>query len=107
MAALAFFAFTTILGWDYYAERCFDYLTNGSKGAIQFYRWVYIFAVLIGPFLTLSQVWTIADIFNALMAAPNLVALVVLSGVIAMETKDFFRRLDSGEYHENLTFHVR
>ena len=107
MTALAFFAFTTILGWDYYAERCFDYLTNGSKGAIQFYRWVYIFAVLIGPFLTLSQVWTIADIFNALMAAPNLVALVVLSGVIAMETKDFFRRLDSGEYHENLTFHVR
>ncbi len=107
MTALAFFAFTTILGWDYYAERCFDYLTNGSKAAIQVYRWVYIFAVLIGPFLTLSQVWTIADIFNALMAAPNLVALIVLSGVIAMETKDFFRRLDSGEYHENLTFHVR
>ena len=107
MAALSFFAFTTILGWDYYAERCFDYLTNGSKAAIQIYRWVYIFAVLIGPFLTLSQVWTIADIFNALMAAPNLVALIVLSGVIAMETKDFFRRLDSGEYQENLTFHVR
>ena len=107
MTALAFVAFTTILGWDYYAERCFDYLTNGNKAAIQFYRWVYIFAVLIGPFLTLSQVWTIADIFNALMAAPNLIALVVLSGVIAMETKDFFRRLDSGEYQENLTFHVR
>ena len=107
MAALAFFAFTTILGWDYYAERCFDYLTNGSKGAIQFYRWVYILAVLIGPFMTLSQVWTIADIFNALMAAPNLIALVVLSGVIAAETKDFFRRLDSGEYQENLNFHVR
>ena len=107
MTALAFFAFTTILGWDYYAERCFDYLTNGSKAAIQIYRWIYIFAVLIGPFLTLSQVWTIADIFNALMAAPNLVALIVLSGVIAMETKDFFRRLDSGEYQENLSFHVR
>ncbi len=107
MTALAFFAFTTILGWDYYAERCFDYLTNGSKAAIQVYRWIYIFAVLIGPFLTLSQVWTIADIFNALMAAPNLVALIVLSGVIAMETKDFFRRLDSGEYQENLNFHVR
>ena len=107
MTALAFFAFTTILGWDYYAERCFDYLTNGNKAAIQVYRWIYIFAVLIGPFLTLSQVWTIADIFNALMAAPNLVALVVLSGVIAMETKDFFRRLDSGEYQENLKLHVR
>ena len=107
MAALAFFAFTTILGWDYYAERCFDYLTNGNKAAIQVYRWIYILAVLIGPFMTLSQVWTIADIFNGLMAAPNLIALVVLSGVIAMETKDFFRRLESGEYQENLTFHVR
>ena len=107
MTALAFFAFTTILGWDYYAERCFDYLTGGSKAAVQVYRWIYILAVLIGPFLTLSQVWTIADIFNALMAAPNLVALVVLSGVAAMETRDFFRRLDSGEYQENLNFHVR
>ena len=107
MTALAFFAFTTILGWDYYGERCFDYLTNGSKTAIQIYRWVYILAVLIGPFLTLSQVWTIADIFNALMAAPNLIALVVLSGVIVYETNDFFRRLDSGEYQENLNFHVR
>ena len=107
MTALAFFAFTTILGWDYYGERCFDYLTGGSKTAIQVYRWVYILAVLIGPFLTLSQVWTIADIFNALMAAPNLIALVVLSGVIVAETNDFFRRLDSGEYKENLSFHVR
>jgi len=107
MAALAFFAFTTILGWDYYAERCFDYLTGGNKAAVQVYRWIYILAVLIGPFLTLSQVWTLADIFNALMAAPNLIALVVLSGVVAMETMDFFRRLDSGEYQENLNFRVR
>ena len=89
------------------SDKLIHYLTNGNKAAIQVYRWIYILAVLIGPFMTLSQVWTIADIFNGLMAAPNLIALVVLSGVIAMETKDFFRRLESGEYQENLTFHVR
>ena len=107
MLCLVFFAFTTILGWNYYGERCVEYLFSGSKKAVSVYRYLYIAAIAFGPYMTVSAVWTIADIFNALMAAPNLVALVVLSGVIAMETKDFFRRLDSGEYHENLTFHVR
>ena len=99
MAALAFFAFTTILGWDYYAERSLEYLTNNMK-AVMVYRWIYILAVLIGPFLTVSAVWTIADIFNGLMAIPNLIALLALSGVIVAETKHYFNRLDSGHIQE-------
>lgn len=90
MMCLAFFAFTTILGWDYYSERCLEYLVGKKNGALTVYRWLYIIAVLIGPFLTVSAVWTIADIFNGLMAIPNLIALVVLSGVVAKETKDYF-----------------
>lgn len=97
MLCLAFFAFTTILGWDYYSERCLEYLTGGKMGVVRVYRWLYILAVLIGPFLTVSAVWTIADIFNGLMAIPNLIALLALSGVIAAETKSYFKRLDSGQ----------
>ncbi len=100
---LALFAFTTILGWDYYAERCFDYLTNGNKGLIKAYRWLYIAAVAIGPFVALNVVWDFADAMNGLMAFPNLVALFALSGVVAKETKDFWRRKDSGEYDDGLS----
>ena len=92
MVCLALFAFTTILGWDYYAERCLEYLTGGRMGIVKVYRWFYILAVFIGPYLTVSAVWTIADIFNGLMAFPNLVALVALSGVAARETKEFMAR---------------
>lgn len=99
---LSLFAFTTILGWDYYAERCFDYLTNGNKTAIKAYRWLYIAAVAIGPFVALDVVWTFADCLNGLMAFPNLIALFALSGVVAKETKDFWRRKDSGEYDDGL-----
>lgn len=97
MICLAFFAFTTILGWDYYSERCLEYLTGGKMGIVLTYRWLYILAVLIGPFLTVSAVWTIADIFNGLMAIPNLIALVVLSGVVAAETKSYFERLNKNK----------
>lgn len=90
MVCLVFFAFTTILGWDYYSERCLEYLTNGHKKTILTYRWLYIFAVFIGPYMTVSAVWTIADIFNGLMAIPNMIALFALSGVVVKETKDFF-----------------
>lgn len=58
------------------------------------YRWLYILAVFIGPYMTVSAVWTIADIFNACMAIPNMIALIVLSGVVVKETKDYFKRLD-------------
>ena len=97
MVALAFFAFTTILGWDYYAERSLEYLANGNMKAVTVFRWLYIAAVLVGPFLTVSAVWTIADILNACMAAPNLIALLALSGVIVKETKSYFDRLNKGE----------
>ncbi len=90
MICLVFFAFTTILGWNYYSSRCFEYLTK-SKTALLVYRWVYVFAVLIGPYFTVSAVWQAADIFNGLMALPNIVALIALSGVVAKETNEYFK----------------
>lgn len=97
MLCLVFFAFTTILGWDYYSERCLEYLTGGKMKSVKVYRWLYIIAVFIGPYMTVSAVWTIADIFNGMMAIPNMIALFALSGVIAKETKDFFTRRKNGE----------
>ncbi len=90
MLCLVFFAFTTILGWDYYSERCLEYLTGGHKKSILTYRWLYILAVFIGPYMTVKAVWTIADIFNGLMAIPNMIALFALSGVVVKETRSFF-----------------
>ena len=101
MACLALFGFTTILGWDYYGERCLEYLSNGNLKAVKVYRWLYIAAVFIGPYMTVSAVWTIADIFNACMAVPNMIALIVLSGVVARETKDFFKRLKDADGNED------
>lgn len=100
MLCLIFFAFTTILGWDYYSERCLEYLTGKHELTMKVYRWLYILAVFIGPFLTVSAVWTIADIFNALMALPNLVAILALSGVVAAETRSYFKRLSDGSIRE-------
>lgn len=97
MLCLVFFAFTTILGWDYYSERCLEYLTKGNQKAIKIFRWLYIFAVFIGPYMTVSAVWTIADIFNGLMALPNMIALFALNGVVVAETKKFFERHKNGE----------
>lgn len=91
MLCLIFFAFTTILGWDYYSERCLEYLTHGKKRVLKIFRWAYIAAVFIGPYMTVSAVWTIADIFNGLMAIPNMIAIFALSGVIVKETRSFFR----------------
>lgn len=92
MLCLVFFAFTTILGWDYYSERCLEYLTGGKMKVVKVYRWLYILAVFIGPYMTVKAVWTIADIFNGLMAIPNMIAIFALSGVVIKETKDFFKR---------------
>ena len=91
---LIFFGFTTILGWNYYGERCVDFLFKGKQAAILTYRWLYILAIFIAPYMTLEAVWTIADIFNGLMSLPNLIALIFLSGVIAKETKSYFDRLN-------------
>ena len=92
MLCLVFFAFTTILGWDYYSEKCLEYLSNGNMTVVKVYRWIYILAVAIGPYMTISAVWTIADITNALMAIPNCISLIVLSGIVAKETKTYFDR---------------
>ena len=93
MICLVFFAFTTILGWNYYGERCVEYLFNRNKSVVKGYRWLYIVAVFIGPYMTVAAVWNIADVFNALMAFPNLVALLALNGVVVRESKDYFTRL--------------
>ena len=92
MLCLAFFAFTTILGWDYYSEKCLEYVTNGKMGAVMIYRILYIVAVAIGPYFTVTTVFDIADIFNGLMAIPNCIALIVLAGVVAKETKAYFNK---------------
>ncbi len=97
MLCLVFFAFTTILGWDYYSERCLEYLSGGNIKHVKIFRWIYIIAVFIGPYMTVSAVWTIADIFNGLMAIPNMIAIFALSGVVVKETKDFFQRHKEGK----------
>lgn len=92
MICLVFFAFTTILGWSYYSERCLSYVVGSRKSTTVLFHWLYIFAVFIGPYLTVEAVWNIADIFNGLMALPNIIALMALSGVIARDTKAYFKK---------------
>ncbi len=93
MVCLSVFAFTTILGWNYYSERCLSYLIGASRTKTIIFRWIYIAAVFVGPYLTAESVWGIADIFNGLMALPNIAALVALSDVVRDETKGYFRRI--------------
>ena len=93
MSALTFFAFTTILGWDYYSEKCLEYLVGSRRrGFVRLYRFLYVAVVFIGPYLTVSVVWGAADVFNGLMAFPNLVALVLLSPVVWRVTRDYLSR---------------
>lgn len=101
--SLSLFAFTTILGWSYYGERCFEFLF-GTKG-INGYRVVFVSMVLLGSFLKLEVVWIIADIVNGLMAIPNLIALLYLMPVVACETKIYMDYLTSKKenyIYENL-----
>lgn len=83
---LLFFASSTIIGWSYYGEKCFSYLF--SKKVVKYYRLAFVTAVFIGAIAKLDVVWTFADIMNGLMAFPNLVGLVGLSGVVIHETKN-------------------
>lgn len=92
-----FFAYSTILGWCYYGEKCYSYLL-GEKFVL-LYRLIYIISVFIGCIATLDLVWLFADIFNGLMAVPNLIALLLLSGVIAKESKDFIQKRKFGELY--------
>ena len=87
------FAFSTILGWAYYGERCVEYFA-GKKGLIP-YRVLYIAVAVIAPVVALDVVWDIADILNALMAIPNLIAVLLLSQVIVKETKKYLDDLDA------------
>ena len=86
------FAWSTILGWSYYGERCAQYLWG--KKAILPYKVLFVAVVVVGPVLALDLMWTIANILNAFMAIPNLIAVLLLSGVIAKETKHYLSNLD-------------
>lgn len=90
---LALFAFTTILGWNYYGERCVEYLV-GVKGILP-YRLIFIALVGCGAFIKLEVIWVLADIVNGLMAIPNLIALIGLSTVVVKETKEYYDYLQN------------
>lgn len=87
---LVLFAFTTILGWSYYGERCFEFLFGTKHIAV--YRTIFVIMVSLGGFLKLELIWIIADIVNGLMALPNLIALLILSPIIIKETKTYFNK---------------
>lgn len=90
--SLAVFAFTTILGWAYYSEKCLEFLV-GEAGILPF-RILWVIAVPIGASLNLALVWNIADTLNGLMAIPNLIALLALSGVVVALTREHFSKAD-------------
>ena len=98
LISLVLFAFTTILGWNYYGERCMIYLV-GTKGVLP-YRLVFILLVASGAFLKLEAIWILADIVNGLMAIPNLIALLFLSGICVRETKKYMDHLKTGKSYE-------
>ncbi|XPV75660.1 MAG: alanine/glycine:cation symporter family protein [Desulfovibrio sp.] len=98
---LMFFAFTTILGWNYYGERCTEYLA-GVRGIMPF-KVVFIALVASGAFLQLEVIWVLADIVNGLMAIPNLIGLLGLSGVVISETKEYFNKLTLAEQQKAAT----
>ncbi|MHA6252665.1 alanine/glycine:cation symporter family protein [Oceanobacillus sp. CAU 1775] len=88
--ATILFAYSTLIGWSYYGEKCFNYLFK-SPHAVTIYRVVWVAVVFIGAVVLIDVVWLFADIFNALMAVPNLIGLLGLSGVVAYETKRFLK----------------
>ncbi|MBN1509242.1 MAG: sodium:alanine symporter family protein [Sedimentisphaerales bacterium] len=89
--ALVFFAYTTMIAWSYYGDRCFEYLL-GAK-AITSYRYVFCVFAVLGAIGGLDLVWTVADNLNAMMAVPNLIGLLGLSGVVARESEDYIARV--------------
>lgn len=90
MLFLVLFAFTTIIGWNYYGERCFEFLFG--LRFIWIYRALYVAFVFLGAFLTVDVIWLIADIVNALMVLPNLIALLALSPIVVLETKNYLEK---------------
>ena len=94
--ALLTFVFSTILGWSYYAERCLEYI--GGKKALVYFRIIWSIAIFIGCVVKLDLVWVFSDCANALMAIPNIVSLLLLSGVVASETKKYLNKDRINEY---------
>ena len=101
---LSTFAFSTTLGWSYYGERCVEYLKG--KRWMLFYRMIYIVSIFVGSVVNLALVWNLADCMNALMAIPNLLSLICLSGIIVHETRKYLwrgqldREMDEKEIEE-------
>lgn len=89
--ATVFFALSTILGWAYYGEVSAQYLTNNSRKAVWIYRVLYVIMVFVGSVGSLDLIWSISETMNGLMAIPNLVGLISLSGVVAKLTKEYFK----------------
>jgi AGCS family alanine or glycine:cation symporter len=97
--SLAFFAYSTAIAWSYYGDRCAEYLFGAW--AVPVYRVIFVCLIFVGAVSKLALVWTISDIFNALMAIPNLIGLILLSGVVAHETRDYLKRLKDGAFDQN------
>ncbi|GGA89098.1 alanine/glycine:cation symporter family protein [Ornithinibacillus halotolerans] len=97
---IVFFAFSTLVGWSYYGEKCFAYLFNDK--VVPIYRALFVLAIFIGAVQTLSLVWGISDVMNALMAIPNLIGLLGLSGVVVYETKKFLEVAKQEKEQERL-----
>jgi AGCS family alanine or glycine:cation symporter len=94
---LVFFAYSTMISWSYYGDRCFEYLFG--ERAITPYRWVFCLFIVVGTIGGLQLVWLVADNLNALMAIPNLIALIFLAGIVQRETKDYVRRMrEEGDF---------
>ena len=94
---LVFFAYSTILGWCYYGEKCASYLLG--DGFVLIYRLLYVASVFLGTVVSLDLVWAASDVFNGLMAIPNLIALLLLTGVVVAETRDFAEKRRSGHLY--------
>ncbi|MHC4395160.1 MAG: alanine/glycine:cation symporter family protein [Planctomycetota bacterium] len=93
---LIFFAYSTTISWSYYGDRCAEYLFG--QRAIKWYRYIYIMLIVVGAIGGLRIIWNLADIFNALMALPNLIGLVALVGLVVAKKRDYLRRLKTGEF---------
>ncbi len=97
---LVLFAFSTLISWSYYGDRCAEYLF-GEK-AVKWYRYLYLVLTVVGAVGGLRLIWNLADIFNALMAIPNLIGLIVLAGLVTSKKKDYVKRLKAGKFEKDL-----
>ena len=91
MVCLVLFGFATILGWNFYAESCLTYLTGENRRLLLLYRIGYLAAIAVGPYLSVNAAWELADILNAVMALPNLTALLLLQNTVVGETRAALR----------------